>query len=304
MGVTKIPVLYIGGWGRSGSTLIANILGSLDPFIHVGELSWIWEHGWKLNYLCGCGNRFSSCEFWRNVVFEFEKDVGNIDVDKMIYIRNKMAKKKLLYITEGKINDEMIEYLNCLRILYEKIYANSGNKIIIDSSKAPSHFFALKKINDVELYLLHLVRDARGCAYSWKKIIYRNDAEPGKEQLFQRLTPASSTIKWCMRNIFFEMYKSKKYKYTLLKYESFVKDVSKHVSMLTSKYAGMDNRIENIEVGVNHTIWGNPSRLKRGKIEIRTDDAWRREMQWKDRLLVTALSWPLLLKYGYLGKTS
>ena len=143
MGITKIPVLYIGGWGRSGSTLIANILGSLDPFIHVGELSWIWEHGWKSNHLCGCGNRFSSCEFWRNVVFEFEKDVGNVDVDKMIYVRNKyfMSNKKLFHLIIGdEINDEIVEYLNCLKILYEKIYAKYGNKIIIDSSKVPFHF--------------------------------------------------------------------------------------------------------------------------------------------------------------------
>ncbi|WP_243664286.1 hypothetical protein [Rhodothermus marinus] len=62
--------------------------------------------------------------------------------------------------------------------------------------------------------------------------------------------------------------------------------------------------LSEITIETNHTVWGNPSRMRTGKVEIRLDDAWRRNMPLKDRLLVTALSWPWLLKYGYLGKTT
>lgn len=39
----KIRVLYIVGSGRSGSTIIGNILGRIEGFSHVGELRYIWD---------------------------------------------------------------------------------------------------------------------------------------------------------------------------------------------------------------------------------------------------------------------
>ena len=38
-------VLYIGGWGRSGSTLLATQLGSLGGYVSVSELRYVWQAG-------------------------------------------------------------------------------------------------------------------------------------------------------------------------------------------------------------------------------------------------------------------
>ena len=40
--MTPAPVLYIGGWGRSGSTLLSHLLGGLDGMVSVGELRYVW----------------------------------------------------------------------------------------------------------------------------------------------------------------------------------------------------------------------------------------------------------------------
>ena len=40
--MSTVPVLYIGGWGRSGSTLLAHLLGGLDRMVAVGELRYVW----------------------------------------------------------------------------------------------------------------------------------------------------------------------------------------------------------------------------------------------------------------------
>jgi len=55
-----------------------------------------------------------------------------------------------------------------------------------------------------------------------------------------------------------------------------------------------------VELGPTHSITGNPDRLRTGPIAVRLDDRWRREMTARDRSLVTALTWPLLARYGYL----
>jgi hypothetical protein len=51
----------------------------------------------------------------------------------------------------------------------------------------------------------------------------------------------------------------------------------------------------------NHTVWGNPSRGKTGRITLQRDSEWESEISLKDRLTVTGLTWPLLLRYGYIG---
>jgi hypothetical protein len=50
-----------------------------------------------------------------------------------------------------------------------------------------------------------------------------------------------------------------------------------------------------------HTVSGNPSRFVTGNVELRENQAWKSEMKSSDRMLVTALTWPLLAKYGYRG---
>ena len=47
-----------------------------------------------------------------------------------------------------------------------------------------------------------------------------------------------------------------------------------------------------ISLGENHTVAGNPLRFRRGPLEIRLDDEWRRSMPAADRRAVTLLTWP------------
>jgi len=97
-----------------------------------------------------------------------------------------------------------------------------------------------------------------------------------------------------------------KVSYISVKYEILARDpiniLNKIADLVGFEVPWREN--DEIYISKNHTVWGNPSRMRTGKVEIRLDDAWRRNMPLKDRLLVTALSWPWLLKYGYLGKTT
>jgi hypothetical protein len=54
-------------------------------------------------------------------------------------------------------------------------------------------------------------------------------------------------------------------------------------------------------LGVNHTVLGNPMRFDQGEVVIRRDDRWRTQMVPADRRIVTRRTWPLLLRYGYIG---
>jgi hypothetical protein len=54
------------------------------------------------------------------------------------------------------------------------------------------------------------------------------------------------------------------------------------------------------DLGVAHTASGNPMRFTTGPVPIRLDDKWRSAMLPSNRRTVTALTFPLLQRYGYL----
>src|SRR6476469_754930 len=55
------PVLFIAGWGRSGSTLLDRMLGQVPGVFSAGELRDIWDRGVREDRLCGCGQPFHEC---------------------------------------------------------------------------------------------------------------------------------------------------------------------------------------------------------------------------------------------------
>src|SRR5688500_16707278 len=84
-----VTVAYIGGSGRSGSTLLVRLLGSLDGVISVGELAYVWNYGLINNNLCGCGQPFRECDFWRAVFDEAFGGFDGIDAHRMQTLQRK-----------------------------------------------------------------------------------------------------------------------------------------------------------------------------------------------------------------------
>ncbi len=60
-------ILYIGGWGRSGSTLLDLMLGQAPGVFSAGEIREIWQSGLVENRPCGCEQPFRDCSFWQAV---------------------------------------------------------------------------------------------------------------------------------------------------------------------------------------------------------------------------------------------
>ncbi len=60
-------VLFLGGLGRSGTTLLERILGELPGVTPLGEVVHLWQRGIRADEKCGCGVRFAACPFWQRV---------------------------------------------------------------------------------------------------------------------------------------------------------------------------------------------------------------------------------------------
>jgi len=309
----KVKVLFIGGAGRSGTTLLDLILGQVEGFFAVGELRHIWDRGLKENQLCGCGQKFKECDFWGNVVKEAFGSFQDVDiegirelwlsVDHGRYIPHLASPWRV-----GGYEERLIAYSQILSKLYRAIHKVSGGKVIVDSSKKPSHGFILNALPDIELYIIHLIRDSRGVAFSWSKEKLRPEIHWKKEYtpLFK---PAHSALSWNARNILTHMLMYVNKHYSQLRYEDLVSDpqgVSSRASAHVREQIPFVEHLDRLKVDLrlNHTISGNPMRFQQGVVGIRPDIEWQEKMDKRQKILVTALTWPFLLRYGYLRENN
>ena len=308
MGSDRVKVLYVVGLGRSGSTILANSLGQIPGFFSGGELNFIWRHNVIENRLCGCGRPFRECPVWTKVMDEAFGGMDGVDPREMMRLQNVGTRTRhiLMMLTEvGRRS--LAERLEKLQISYGRLYdaigTVTGSRIVVDSSKEPAHGFAMSMVPGVDLYALHLIRDPRAAAYSWLKEKPQPDTDT--REFMHRKSPTMSAALWDSWNASAEaLWRRTPERYLRLRYEDFVADPRKSLDKILTLVSERDAEPplvgeREVKLGVSHTVSGNPNRFETGTVELRTDREWISRMNPRDKVLVTALTFPLLTHYRY-----
>lgn len=300
-------ILYIGGEGRSGSTILDMLLGQINEFQSAGEIKNIWRRGFLEEDPCSCGKQISQCEFWHEVIWEAFGEFNRNDARRILNLQTDLHRK--IYIPKYRLRtgtkhfkSKLASYKDILKTLYLAIAKISGHNINVDSSTQVPYAYILAGINEFDLQLIHLVRDSRAVANSWSKTTLRN---PGihEDKFLPKFSAMNSSQKWVVNNILFGILN--KHRYLLLKYEYFASHPRKTLSEITMMFDIQHPEIDFIDghyatIANTHVIAGNPVRFRQGKIKIFPHTNWKKNMALGDRLLVTSLTWPLLRKYGYM----
>jgi hypothetical protein len=194
-------VVYIMAWGRSGSTLLGNLLGEIDGFFHAGELRTIWEKGFVRGRLCGCGKRVPECEFWQGVISRAlgEGDARAVATAQRNAARLRHAPRLLFGATGNGLpgGSPTKEYAASIVSLYRELAETTGTRVIVDSSKREADAALLRLLSGVDPYYVHLVRDPRAVAYSWQR--RKPTPEPRREMVTYK--PSTSTRNWLGLNV-------------------------------------------------------------------------------------------------------
>lgn len=296
-------VLFIGGLGRSGSTVLGNVLNEADGFFHAGELCSTFHFGLGYNYKCGCGKPFRSCTLWQSV---FEQAFGSMEAMKGFKAKRPTSKRLLLHLIGLKSDARLIDqvYLDALDQLYRAIRVVTGCRVIVDSSKFPAHAFLLLQIPSIKLKMLHLVRDPRGNAYSCHKKVVRKDIGEERDVILPRFSSSTTAMRWLLMNMEIETLGRRSGHYMHIRYEDLMQSPESIVENII-EFAGESSacapRIveKTLDLGLNHIIMGNPSRSRTGAVQLRLDEDWKQKMRKRDQTLVTLIDWPLMLKYRY-----
>ena len=303
-----MKILFIAGNGRSGSTLLNVLLGQVPGFFAVGELRRIWDRGLIENRPCGCGLPFQDCPVWDEIFKIAYGGKSQMDALEMIRLREKYSQTKHLagmYLGRDKSeNRERKEFVRALGHLYDAIHSHSGCRVIVDASKWPMYARYVEQIPSVQMYVLHLVRDPRACAFSWSRI---KEYEPGVH--LPQQNAFRSTAYWVTWNpSISHFWKQKGGRYLFLPYEKFVDDPQSGMRSILA-FLGEDADStsflngKKVTLHPTHSVAGNIARLTRGELEIKPDHEWETGMSQSSRVLVSAMTWPWLLKYGYVGRS-
>lgn len=304
----KIPVLFVGSVPRSGSTILSDLLNENPHMVNIGELVHLWERGVIENNLCGCGQSFSNCEFWGKVGEIAFGGWRQISGERMRTLqqradRTRHIPKLLVPASSRFIPASTEQYGTVISRILRAVLEVSGKPVVVDTSKHVSTALLLRQLPDVDLRVVHLVRDPRGVANSWSKIVNRPEVR-GEDRDMDTLHPGRIGLRWLWFNWAFSNLDRLGVPTTTIRYEDFVAAPADTLNQVF-EFAGVDEIGDELFDGdplmlnVGHSVSGNPRRLDRKPVELKADERWRDDLAPDMQSLVSKVTSPMLGRYRY-----
>jgi hypothetical protein len=303
MGTGSVKILYIAGAGRSGSTVLARLLGQQPGWFDGGEI-FRFPENLIHEAICGCGAPFRSCPIWSQVLAQAFGGADRLDPQALSWRHQPVKNRHLLLSSRRRVDDRvrrtMTPYLEAIEAFYRSIAAVTGAAVIVDSSKSPLHGLFLELTGAVDLRVIQLVRDPRAVAYSTARRVkpgQRNQSFFASLHTWVRWNHLSSSL-WSGGG---------RVPYMLLRYEDFVRrprETLAAITALVGEEAGWDRFVtgdRDLHLEPTHHVSGNVGKRASGEIKLSLDEEWRVRMGRMDRVVAAACCAPWLLRYGYGG---
>jgi len=269
----------------SGATLLTALLGSHPAIATVAEMSGLIDSVDPDEYLCSCGQKIKTCEFWQMVktgmaARGFEFDVAHFDT-QFISGRSSLLQR----LREGSTRNNLIDSIRDA-ILFalpgqarqfrtmsarnvafiETVLNITGKRVFVDSSKDRLRPKALRRFSSLDVRVIHLVRDVRGVVAS----NLRRDTH---------LTAGQIARSWRRRHrrVQVTLESWPKDKHILLRYKDLCKNTEDTLMRLYDFcQIDLDFKIDDLETVSLHLV-GNPMRLTQIS-EIKLDERWKEEL--------------------------
>lgn len=304
----KPKVLMLGGFGRSGSTLLERCLAQCEGFSGLGEVIHLWERGLQANELCGCSQTFADCSHWQHIGRLAYGGWNTIDSktavdDRLSVVRNRFIPELAGEFAVGKRRAARARLVTRLNKFYYAARQSTGAEILVDSSKHPAYAYLLRSL-DIELSCVLVVRDPRGVAYSWSKVVKRPETGERMEDM-PRYTVFESMVNWTSYSLLFHALTLLKVPVMTVHYEDFMREPKLTLERI-ARFSGavwsgellptLDNN--KVVLDIDHTVAGNPMRFKVGEVALELDEAWKTKMDRFERTVASVLSLPMRMAYG------
>ncbi|WP_157249344.1 sulfotransferase [Nonomuraea typhae] len=288
-------VIFLGGLGRSGTTLLERLLGESPGVTPLGEVVHLWARGVLSGEPCGCGAVFTECAFWRAVGARAFGGWTAELAERVLCLRQRVDRTRRI---PSLGHTDLPEYVAAYRRVYAAAAAVGGARLVIDSSKHASLAGCLAA-GGVAVRVVHVVRDPRAVAHSWR----RNVERPEDGRPMTRWGPVRTSLHWTAQNLALGLLGRRGVPVVRVRYEDLLADPRATLGALAAEL-GLDPAFSHVrgttaELGRAHTVSGNPMRFTVGRVELSRDDTWHTALPRSHRRLVTTLTLPLMSRYGY-----
>jgi hypothetical protein len=301
--ISPLRVIYVVGKGRSGSTLLDDLLGTLPGVASLGGVRLVWERGFREGYLCVCGAPLTDCPVWRPAVVDA---IGGIE-PHLLHAADRLQDRVMSWshvpaMLLGVRSRDDHRWAQLMGRLYAALADRLGANTLVDSSKWPVSPGILGLVPGVEPWVLHLVRDPRAVAHSWGRH-KRGVGGPDPP----RYGAVHTSLSWTARNIAAEL--ARRFvppgRQRFLRYEDLadrprqvIQDLGTWLDVPEPDHAFLDDRTVHLDEA--HLVGGNESRHTRGDVVVETDSRWLGESPTgARRRVIETLTRPLLGRYGY-----
>lgn len=296
-------VIYIAGYGRSGSTILDITLGQHEDVFGAGEMATICRHVWPNDEFCACGQRATSCDFWAPILKDWESEIGSMAAHAMFQRKFEPGFSPL----RRKGNSKFDQFADQNQALYDRIARRSGRSVVLDSSKLPGRGLALSEMEGIDLRVIHLVRDARAVAYSLTKPM-EVDPRKGLQKKLSRRPPFRTALRWRYVNAWANALVKKlgPERAVRVQYEKFLADPQETLARISRAtdvdFSGVTDKILQGQALIpEHQIAGSRIRMSKS-MTLRADMKWKQKMPQRDQDIVMRVAGGQLKQYGYLGR--
>ena len=295
---------FIMAASHSGSTLLSMLLGSHPDATTMGDTG-----GTKArknpDYLCSCGQYAQECLFWKRVTDEmairgFDLDVG----DFATHFRcpnSRLLSRVLRAEYRGSlleaVRDVILKLSPTWRRSFREIAARNsalietvieitGTKILVDSAKQPQRLKFLLRSPDLEIKVIHLIRDGRGVSHT-----YVNDNKWSIEKSATEWRRSILSEERLLAGLAPEMWMA-------VRYEDICADPRGELEKL-STFLGLDPLRVNLDFrSAGLHVFGNGMRLS-AETRIVLDDRWRTDFNDEEIAVIERIAGDKLQRYEY-----
>lgn len=301
----RLIVIYIGGLGRSGSTLLAELLATQPGFVSVGELPTLWRHGWRDDWQSSDGHQFSTSPVWKALLLRLQRENNGFRPELAMQLCEDIAKDRHMFAWRagkfgGAKNDMQSEYTEHFAKVYRILADETNARVIVDSGKVPFHASLMSGDPDLDFRSIHLVRDPRAVAFSRMRRKVNRNAKSTLPILMVRQGPVRIALRWNWQNILMNRLQLSRKSGIRLHYEALANnpadEIARALSELDVPYSqdalnALRSRTFVKRPGIAFS--GNSSRFDLEETSIKLDDAWRGALPWWSCAVVSALTYPV-----------
>lgn len=288
-------LLFIAGSGRSGSTLLEQLLTDRVGGLAIGEARFFFGFFQRGDVPCGCGAALPECEFWAPIGRRLQErfDFARIERERR---RRARIRSLLLPRATGRLLRAESELSTAYRALYRLVAERSGDRVVVDSSKIPTHLAILETVLSDRTACLHLVRDPRAVAWAFSRRVKRDPASPQRGGLMLRRRTLTALVVWALENAWTMRISRGIDRRALIRYEDLVRAPRRTIEGVVMKLCP-DHRAS--QPAMFHSVGGNPVRFEGRPRVVREDREWAESSTAVFRGLTGVAVYPLLRAFGY-----